>query len=170
MIEISKVTDVEALRHISIQTFTETFARHNTEEHLNAYLEKAYATEQLKRELAHPDSHFYFAHVDGELAGYLKVNVRDAQSEPMGADTIEIERIYVFEAFQGHGVGKALFIKATELAKELHKRKMWLGVWERNERAIRFYRRNGFEQTGVHTFFMGEDAQNDLIFMRSFTD
>ncbi|WP_373562209.1 GNAT family N-acetyltransferase [Exiguobacterium sp. 8A] len=111
MIEISKVTDVEALRHISIQTFTETFARHNTEEHLNAYLEKAYAPEQLQHELAHPDSYFYFAHVKGELAGYLKVNVRDAQSEPMGEDAIEIERIYVLEAFQGQGGGKRYLLK-----------------------------------------------------------
>lgn len=151
------------IQAISRETFTETFKEQNSPEHLNAYLEGAYNQEQLALELAEPDSQFYFVYSDEEVAGYLKINVGEAQSEEMGKDSLEVERIYVKKKFHKHGFGKLLLAKAFDIAAELEKKKIWLGVWEENENAIAFYKKKGFVQTGAHPFYMGDDKQIDLI-------
>ncbi|MFD1032531.1 GNAT family N-acetyltransferase [Metaplanococcus flavidus] len=151
------------LQAISRETFTETFKEQNSPEHLHAYLKKAYNQEQLALELANPDSQFYFVYNDEEVAGYLKINIGEAQSEEMGDDSLEVERIYVKEKFHKQGLGKLLLAKAFEIAAELGKKKIWLGVWENNENAIAFYKKKGFVQTGAHPFYMGDDKQIDLI-------
>ena len=151
------------LQSISVETFTETFKDQNSPEHLNAYLEKAYNLKQLEKELANPSSQFFFVYFNQEVAGYLKINIGDAQSEAMGDDSLEVERIYVKKKFQKLGFGKHLMNKAVEVAKEQKKEKIWLGVWEENENAIAFYQNKGFFQTGAHSFYMGDDEQVDLI-------
>ncbi len=155
------------LQAISRETFTETFKEQNSPEHLNAYLEKAYNQEQLALELENPESRFYFVHSDDEVAGYLKINVGEAQSEKMGADSLEVERIYVKKKFHKKGLGKLLLEKAFDVAAELEKKKVWLGVWEHNENAIAFYKQKGFVQTGAHPFYMGDDKQIDLIMTKT---
>lgn len=159
--------DAVELQAVSKETFTETFQEQNSPEHLNAYLERAYNLEQLEHELANPSSHFYFVLYDQQVAGYLKINTGDAQSEEMGDDSLEVERIYVKKDFQKHGLGKQLLNKAMEVALELNKSKVWLGVWEENDNAIAFYQKKGFVQTGAHSFFMGDDEQIDLIMTKS---
>lgn len=158
--------DLHKLREISIETFTDTFGDENKPEHLNAYLERAYNLPQLEQELAHACSQFYFAHLDGELAGYLKVNIEDAQSEEMGAEAFEVERIYVRKHFQKAGLGKNLMEKAIELAKKQNKKSIWLGVWEKNKNALAFYERMGFVRAGEHSFYMGDDEQIDYIMVK----
>ena len=85
----------------------------------------------------------------------------------MGAESLEVERIYVKKKFQKHGVGKQLLNKALEIALEQKKKKIWLGVWEENENAIAFYQKKGFVQTGAHSFYMGDDEQVDLIMSKT---
>ncbi|MBJ6950348.1 GNAT family N-acetyltransferase, partial [Vibrio cholerae] len=80
------------------------------------------------------------------IAGYLKVNIDDAQSEEMGNESLEVERIYIKSSFQKHGLGKYLLINAIEIAIEHNKKNIWLGVWEKNEYAIAFYKKLGFVQ------------------------
>ncbi|TWT26052.1 GNAT family N-acetyltransferase [Planomicrobium sp. CPCC 101110] len=167
MIKKCTLEDVQDLQTISVKTFSETFQEQNSPEHLNAYIERAYNLEQLKHEIANPSSHFYFIYSDQETAGYLKANTDEAQSEAMGNDSLEIERIYVKKKFQKHGLGKHLMNKALEIALEQHKKKIWLGVWEDNENAIAFYQKKGFVQTGSHSFFMGDDEQVDLIMTKT---
>lgn len=159
--------DVRPLQTISVETFSETFQEQNSLEHLNAYIERAYNLEQLKQEIANPSSQFYFVYLDQEIAGYLKVNTDEAQSEIMDGESLEVERIYVKRKFQKHGLGKHLMNKAMEIALEQQKKKIWLGVWEDNENAITFYQKKGFIQTGSHSFFMGEDEQVDLIMTKT---
>lgn len=158
-----RLEDLRELRKISVETFTETFKVQNSPEHLNAYLERAYNLDQLEQELTNRFSQFFFVYITQEVAGYLKVNIDEAQSEAMGADSLEVERIYVKKKFQKHGVGKQLLNKALEIALEQKKKKIWLGVWEENENAIAFYQKKGFVQTGAHSFYMGDDEQVDLI-------
>lgn len=155
------------LQAVSRETFTETFKEQNSPEHLNAYLEGAYNQEQLALELANPESQFYFVCSDDEVAGYLKINVGDAQSEEMGDNSLEVERIYVKKKFHKQGLGKLLLEKAFEIAGEMRKQKVWLGVWEENENAIAFYKKKGFVQTGAHPFYMGDDKQIDLIMAKT---
>lgn len=155
--------DLQTLQQISIYTFNETFKEQNSPENMSAYLEKAFNMEQLESELSNPSSQFFLVYYDDEVAGYLKVNTKDAQTEEMGQDSIEIERIYVKNNFQKLGLGKYMLNMAIEMAVESGKEKVWLGVWEKNENAIPFYKKLGFVQTGEHSFYMGDEEQIDLI-------
>lgn len=159
--------DLHELQTISIETYTETFKEHNTPENLAAYLEQAYPLDKLERELGVPSSYFFFIYSGEQVAGYLKLNTDDAQTEPMGKDSLEVERIYVRKAFQKFGIGKQLLDKAIEMAKEQNKKTIWLGVWEDNDNAIAFYQKKGFVQTGSHSFYMGDDEQIDLIMVKT---
>src|SRR6478672_9665578 len=141
---IKKVTfdDLYLLQGISLQTFSETFASSNTEENMNSYLEESLSIDQLTAELNDDNSAFYFA-VEGEhVVGYLKVNFGVAQTELKGEKSLEIERIYVLKEFHGKGVAQLLYDKAIAIAQAKHADYVWLGVWEENPRAIRFYQKN----------------------------
>ncbi len=164
-ITIKKCTleDSRKLQEISYETFNETFKHQNSPENMNAYLERAFNVKQLEKELSNMSSQFFFVYVNHEVAGYLKVNTSEAQSEEMGDEALEIERIYIKNQFQKHGLGKYLLNKAMEVAMEGNKKKIWLGVWEKNENAIAFYKKMGFVQTGAHSFYMGDEEQIDFI-------
>lgn len=159
--------DLKTLQEISIETFNDTFKDQNSPENMNAYLERAFNLKQLERELSNNYSQFFFVYYYDEVAGYLKVNANDAQSEEMGEESLEIERIYIKKKFQKHGLGKVLLNKAIEIAMESNKEKIWLGVWEKNENAIAFYKKMGFVQTGAHSFYMGDEEQIDFIMTKT---
>ncbi|KUL15697.1 GNAT family N-acetyltransferase [Bacillus paralicheniformis] len=159
--------DLHKLQEIGYETFNETFKHQNSPENMKAYLDKAFNLKQLEKELSNSSSQFFFVYFNNEIAGYLKVNTDEAQSEKMGDESLEIERIYIKNNFQKHGLGKYLFNKAVEIAKELNKKKIWLGVWEKNENAIAFYKKMGFVQTGAHSFYMGYEEQTDLIMAKT---
>lgn len=169
MIEIKPITlnELAELKALSIKTFTDTFAKDNTPEDLKEYLDQAYTEEKLTSELQNKHSEFYFIYSDDLLAGYLKLNVNDAQTETIEEDALEIERIYIDSGFKRLGLGKMLYNKAIERAKVLSKTAIWLGVWERNFSAMKFYHTMGFTQVGEHSFFMGEDEQTDLIMKKN---
>ncbi|WP_277584571.1 GNAT family N-acetyltransferase [Psychrobacillus antarcticus] len=168
-IKIKKCTleDSCKLQEVSYETFNETFKDQNSPENMNAYLERAFNLKQLEKELLNTSSHFYFVYLNNEIAGYLKVNTDDAQSEKMGDESLEIERIYIKNQFQKHGLGKYLLNKAMEITLESNKVKIWLGVWDQNENAIAFYKKMGFVQTGAHSFYMGDEEQIDLIMAKT---
>lgn len=159
--------DLRKLQEISYETFNETFKHQNSPENMNTYLENAFNLKQLEKELANISSQFFFIYFNNEVAGYLKVNTNDAQSEEMGDESLEIERIYINSRFQKHGLGKYLLNKAIEIAMEHNKKKIWLGVWEKNENAIAFYKKMGFVQTGAHSFYMGDEEQVDFIMTKT---
>ncbi|MGB4446977.1 MAG: GNAT family N-acetyltransferase [Cloacibacterium sp.] len=157
------IDDLETLRNLSIQTFMETFEEVNTEEDLQKYLLENLSIEKLKSELENPNSEFYFAENNGEILGYLKLNFKDAQTEKVEENHFEIERIYVLKAFLGQKIGQILFDNALEIGRKKNLEYVWLGVWEENHRAIKFYEKNGFEIFGKHDFVLGEDVQKDLL-------
>lgn len=156
--------DLTTLQEISYETFNETFREQNKPENIDAYLKNAFTLDKLHKELSDPASQFFFIYLNGRLAGYLKLNTGDAQSEEMDEEALEIERIYIKRNYQKHGLGKVLLQKAEEMSED---KKIWLGVWERNENALAFYKKHGFVQTGAHTFFMGDEEQTDLIMMKT---
>ncbi|MFD2832491.1 GNAT family N-acetyltransferase [Christiangramia antarctica] len=69
----------------------------------------------------------------------------------------------MLKEFHGKKVGKMLYDKAIELAKEKNIDNVWLGVWEENLRAIRFYEKNGFVAFDKHIFKLGNDEQTDIM-------
>ncbi|MDF2606746.1 MAG: protease synthase and sporulation negative regulatory protein 1 [Bacillales bacterium] len=159
--------DIVLLQEISYETFNVTFKDQNSLENMKAYLERAFNYNQLEKELSNNNTQFFFIYLNHEIAGYLKINTSDAQSEEMGDESIEIERIYVKSKFQKHGLGKILFNKAIETAIKLNKKMIWLGVWEKNENAIAFYKKMGFVQIGAHSFYMGDEEQVDFVMSKS---
>ena len=161
------VSDVSILRGIARDTFIETFSEANKAEDIDRYLAKNFSEDQLARELSNPNSFFYVAEVNGNVVGYLKLNTAHAQTEPQAADALEIERIYVLGSYHGGGVGQALYHHAMSVAQDRKASYVWLGVWEHNHRALRFYEKNGFIAFGTHIFQLGNDQQTDILMKKS---
>jgi ribosomal protein S18 acetylase RimI-like enzyme len=164
-IKISKAgtADVETVRAIGRETFFESFAKDNTEADMKKYLDENFSAEKIAAELGHPGSIFYVVWDGQKPVGYLKVNTEQAQTDLQEKDSLEIERIYILRAYQGKKVGQLLYEKALEVALDLHKTSIWLGVWEQNSRAIKFYFNNGFRAFDKHVFKVGEDEQMDFL-------
>ena len=156
-------SNIAALQQIGRQTFSETFAESNSAENMAKYQEEAYSYEKLNAELNDPNSIFYFAKMDQNVIGYLKLNFGASQTELKDKNALEIERIYVLKEFHGKKVGQLLFDKAIEIAKEYHVAYVWLGVWEENKRALQFYTKNGFVEFDQHIFVLGDEAQTDIM-------
>lgn len=159
----ANVNDLKALQHIGRQTFSETFSSSNTEENLKQYLEEGFSNEKLTEELNNTYSAFYFAESDNQVIGYLKVNHAGSQTELQDSNALEIERIYVLADFHGKKVGQLLFEKAMEIAQVSKVNYVWLGVWEENHKALRFYEKNGFVAFDKHVFVLGDDEQTDIM-------
>lgn len=156
--------ELKDLQELSKKTFYETFAPENTAANMQYYLDTNFSTEKLSEEINNPDSEFYFAKIDDKAIGYLKINSGNAQTELQNDDkALELERIYVSQEFQGKKIGQILFDKALEIAKEKNAEYIWLGVWEKNLKAIHFYKKNGFTAFGTHLFKLGDDEQTDIM-------
>ncbi|EEL33843.1 Protease synthase and sporulation negative regulatory protein PAI 1 [Bacillus cereus Rock3-28] len=166
-IEKCTLEDIHKLHEISYETFNETFKHQNSPENMNNYLKKAFNLKQLEKELSNISSQFFFVYFNNEISGYLKINTDNAQSEEMGDESLEVERIYIKGLFQKHGLGKYLLNYAFEIAIKHNKKNIWLGVWEKNENAIAFYKKLGFVQAGSHSFYMGDEGQIDLIMIKT---
>ncbi|MBO6219913.1 MAG: GNAT family N-acetyltransferase [Treponema sp.] len=159
--------DVSSLSKIGVSTFEETFAAVNSKENMEAYLQKDFNEEKILREVQNPDSIFMLAQINENgifsTAGYMKVNFAKAQTEEGYDNSMEIQRIYVKKSYKGKGVGSKLMETALDLAKDKCLDYVWLGVWENNFKALRFYQDKGFVIFGKHTFVLGEDRQTDLL-------
>ncbi|SFG93773.1 GNAT family N-acetyltransferase [Pontibacter chinhatensis] len=157
------LNDLTQLQAISRQTFSETFSANNTEENMAKYLEEELSLEKLAAELRNPGSAFYFAMLGNSVIGYLKLNFGESQTELQDDKAVEIERIYVLKAYHGKRVGQLLYDKALQVARQAKADYVWLGVWEENLRAIRFYKKNGFVAFDKHIFKLGDDEQTDIM-------
>lgn len=164
-INIRKITaaDIDALHSISVQTFYETFSAMNSEENMTKYLETNLSKNRLQDELNDDKAAFYFAEVDGNVVGYLKLNSGQSQTELIDQNGLEIERIYVLKELLGKKIGQQLYEKAIDIARGKNAEFVWLGVWEENERAISFYKKHGFAPFDKHVFNLGDDEQTDIM-------
>ena len=164
-IDIIKIStkDIDQLQKIGRQTFYETFSESNSEENMKNYLEEGFSKEKLTAEINDESSEFYFATLENEVIGYLKINFGASQTELKDSKALEIERIYVSKEFHGKSVGQLLYDKAIEIAKQKDSEYVWLGVWEENPRAIGFYKKNGFVEFDQHIFKLGDDEQTDIM-------
>lgn len=163
IIQRATLKEIKKLQEIGRTTFRETFEQVNSQEDMQEYLEQSFSTDKLTGELMNKDSRIYFAILDENVIGYLKINYGSAQTEKQDIDALEIERIYVLKEFHGQKVGQMLYQKAIELAHEMLAPYVWLGVWEKNHRALKFYEKNGFTTFGKHMFLLGSDEQTDLM-------
>lgn len=160
------LTDLERLRSLSIKTFTEAFATLNSEENMHLYLSAAFDLKTLQQELLNPASRFFYCFHKNEIIGYMKLNFSGAQTDLHDPGSLEIERIYVLREHQNKRAGTYMLGQAHMLARQHDLRYVWLGVWEHNANAIRFYERHGFHRVSKHTFRLGEEEQTDVIMKR----
>ena len=160
------IDDLKLLREISYETYKETFEASNSYETMQAYLEEAFNLVKLKKELCNPYSTFYFLLDQETLVAYMKINLPSAQTDLNDSDSMELERIYVKGAYKGQGYGQRLVAYAISVSQKHGLKSVWLGVWEANSAAQKFYRKMGFEKVGEHGFRMGNEVQTDYIFKK----
>ncbi|NAS32499.1 GNAT family N-acetyltransferase [Flavobacteriaceae bacterium R38] len=162
---LQKVTadEIEDLVNISIQTYRDQFEKDNNPEDFEAYVKQAFSKASLIKELENPDSSFYFAYLGEKLVAYIKLNTKTAQTDIQEPNAIELQRIYVYKEFQRKKIGERLVQKIVANASEKGYDYLWLGVWEHNPNAIRFYERVGFKAFSSHSFMVGTDEQTDIL-------
>lgn len=163
---IKKLVDLEdllVLEKIGKRTFYETFADSNTHEDMQKYLNESFSLNKLTNELTNTQSEFYLAILDNAVIGYMKLNIGQAQTEIKDNHALEIERIYVLKDFHGQQIGQVLYTTALQVAVKMNVDYLWLGVWEKNTRAINFYKKNGFLEFDKHLFLLGNDKQTDIL-------
>ncbi len=158
--------DAELLAEVGARAFAEAFAEENTPENLAAYLASAFSPGIQAAEIADPAGCFLIAQSGETTIGYARLRTGTNPPEIRDPNPIELQRIYVLNDWLGHKVGAALMRASLENAAANGHTTIWLGVWERNLRAIAFYQRWGFEQVGTHVFQLGDDSQTDWIMRR----
>lgn len=162
------VDDAALLAELGARTFRETFASANRPRDIETYVAKAFSKDGIEAALQDPACHFWIAYErSGDPIGYEKLREGASPACVRGVSPVEIQRIYVLEAAIGTGLGAALMRTALAWAERGEFDSVWLGVWERNTRAIEFYQRWGFATVGEHVFRLGADDQTDLILERS---
>jgi ribosomal protein S18 acetylase RimI-like enzyme len=155
--------DLDQLVLISRITFTEAFAEQNDPVDFDYYLNTALTKRSMEAELAHPHTAFYFVLQKNELVGFFKINDAKAQTDVFDETSYELERIYLYTNYQGQGIGDWMMEQVIRLGKEAEKHYIWLGVWEKNTGAIRFYEKKGFTKFGKHPYYIGKDKQMDWL-------
>lgn len=170
VIKIRQATpdDAKPLTDLAYTTFWDAFAHHpkNAPDDLNHYMRQAFNLEQIAAELADANNIFLIAEIDEKPAGYAKIILGTTEHGIHAERPVELSRLYSHQEFLGQGVGQNLMDACFERAREENGDVMWLGVWEYNPRAQRFYEKNGFRVVGSHVFQLGEDSQTDLLMQR----
>jgi diamine N-acetyltransferase len=170
-VRAATAADATELSRLGAVTFRDTFEGSTNAEDMAQYLAAAFTPEQQAREIADPASVVLVAERRSDqgafsLVGYAHLVSGPAPPAVRGAAPIELKRLYVDRTWHGRGVAAALMNAALDAARRLGARTLWLGVWERNPRAIAFYAKYGFTRVGEHTFVLGTDAQTDWLFAR----
>ena len=165
-LKLTKPTDIPALREIAIRTQLDTFGAFNSEANMRAYLDQAYSLENLYRELDEAGSRNYLAIQDRKIAGFMRLRRNDEVEQLLGSNTIEMQRLYVDTNRKGEGIGSVMMREALAVADNESVDWIWLGVWERNIAAQKFYLKWKFEQFSEHVFQMGDDPQTDWLLRR----
>lgn len=156
-------SDAALIADISRQTFYETFAACNSKKDMDKFMAEQFSTDKLIKEVLDPANIFFIAVDNNKPVGYVFMREARPPEKLENDKAIEIARIYAVNSAIGTGVGKLMMKKCLETAIDLKKETIWLGVWEKNIRAIKFYEKWGFEKFSTHIFMLGDDVQTDWL-------
>lgn len=161
-------SDAATLARLGWQSFDEAFADHpkNHPDDMRIYMNEAFAPATIAADLLDENTIYFIAELDGEAVGYAKLKTDSREGCIAGERPVELCRLYALDRFIGKGVGKALMQKCFDLAREKNADVFWLGVWEYNFRAQKFYEKLGFEKCGEHVFQLGNDPQIDWVLQK----
>ena len=158
--------DAGIIADLGARTFEASFGPQNRPEDMQAYLAVNFSMGRIKTEINDPASMFLLALEEDEAIGYAMLRASRSPDAVTGPSPVELVRIYVEQEVIGKGYGSALMEACLRTAEGNGYRTIWLGVWERNERAIGFYERWEFTKVGVKVFILGSDIQWDFIMAR----
>ncbi|MFZ5999333.1 MAG: GNAT family N-acetyltransferase [Bacteroidota bacterium] len=157
------LSEQEALRQLAVSIYRTTFEAVNTPENMENYLAEAFSPAKIAAEFAEPNTYYIGAYDSDKLVAYLRLRKTAEVEKELGPSNIELQRLYVDPAYQGKGIANDLMQVSIDKAAELKLDWLWLGVWEKNHKAQRFYARWGFEKFSEHVFWMGDDPQTDWL-------
>lgn len=168
MLTIRKATPADAalLARLAEQTFRDTFAPDNTAANMDAHCREAFGEAIQAAEIAAPNRTNLLMEEGGEFVGFSQLRWRPAPACVTGRSPGEIQRFYIVKGWHGRGLAAPLMNACLAEARARGSDVVWLGVWERNPRAISFYRKFGFTEVGDHVFVVGDDPQRDIIMSR----
>ena len=161
------LADAQALSWLGERTFRDTFGPDNRREDLDAYAAKTFSFSLQHAELSDSSKTVFLAESRRGLVGYAKLVTKPPPACVASAPALGLERLYVEKAWHGLGVGPALMQTCLTEAASKGYRALWLGVWERNHRALAFYRKGGFTQVGSMAYVLGSDVQTDYVMVRA---
>ena len=161
-IRIAVAADAEMLTELARRTFYEAFAPMNSPENMEAYMSQNFTLQKFSAQLADPRATFLIAEIEATPVAFAKLYDGEVPDCVGGFAPVEIERFYVDRQFHGMGVAQTLMQACLDRARQSGYGTIYLGVWDKNHRAIAFYRKCGFDVVGSHAFQMGDEAQNDL--------
>ncbi|RYE23024.1 MAG: GNAT family N-acetyltransferase [Sphingobacteriaceae bacterium] len=162
-ISIRKIQPKEAagFAQFSAALFAETFAEFNSAEDMKLYLDESFAIDKIEKELNDPNTCCFYADKNSRPIGCIKLILTDASFT--GKKSAELARLYVSKAYHNQKVGAQLMQFALDFSLKNQAEKLWLGVWEHNQKAINFYQNWGFVKTGTLDFKLGNDLQQDWL-------
>ena len=166
IIRRATVGDAAALSDFARRIFVTTFGADNTPEDLALYLAQAFLEVKQREEILANDRVCLLLEVEGVLAAYALLHVGAPHVLVTAERPVELQRFYVDQPWHGRGMAPALMAAVRAAASEAGGAVLWLGVWERNPRAIAFYVKQGFRDVGSHVFTLGTDPQTDRVMMR----
>lgn len=157
--------DAGALALAGAATFLETFAGILHGRDIVEHCRAQHATEVYTAWLADPATTSWLVETDRGDApvGYAVVAPAKLPLEDLSADDLELKRIYLLSRFHGGGVGRDLMRHAVAESRSRGARRLLLGVYAGNARALAFYARNGFRQVGERRFQVGGNTYGDAI-------
>lgn len=163
-IRLATEADSTSLTELAATTMREAFGPpHNPADLVDEYIHSAITEPLLAAELTDRRSTFFLLEsAEKKLIGYAKMRRHAPPRQMTERQAVEIQRIYLLQAHVGQGQGRLLMEHCLSWAREQGYRAVWLGVWERNERALAFYQKLGFERFGYHYFQFGSERQRDF--------
>ena len=162
-IERARAADAEAVSALAGKIFGDTFGPHNSPADMELYSAAALSPGAMASAIADPATEILLASSEGQPIAYAQLHRGAAPASVSGPAPIELARFYVLAGWHGQGLAQALMRRVVERSIELGAATLWLGVWEHNARAIRFYTKYGFAEVGEQPFLLGTDLQRDLV-------
>ena len=161
----ASIKDVALIADFARQTFETAFGPDNDPEDMHAYLDACFTNDQINKELENPGIAYLLAYADNQVVGYVKLEAGPPPDYDAALKPVQLSRIYVASNLLGKGVGTQLMQLTLQECRQLGYESVWLGVWDQNLRAQKFYRRCGYKKIGKKSFILGSDTQVDTVYL-----
>lgn len=165
----ASINQANIIAEIGAKSFYDTFLEHDGKENVDKYVSENFNTKKIEDEFSEKNVVFFIAVYQNKPVGFLKLRTEEIPEELINTNHIELQRIYLLKEFQGIKAGKALMTEAISFAKNKGFEILWLGVSDKNVKALKFYESIGFKTFGKHIFYFGEEEQEDLLMKKDLT-